>query len=86
MSTTSTTAAACPARLTSSPKRLISRLRHEERGVLDIELIGFVPILVLVTLFLVQGFFAVSSDLRQCSRPRRRSRSNAGALPRAGRA
>ena len=61
MSTTSTTAAACPARLTSSPKRLISRLRHEERGVLDIELIGFVPILVLVTLFLVQGFFAVST-------------------------
>ena len=61
MSTTSTTTAVRPARLTSSPKRLISRLRHEERGVLDIELIGFVPILVLVTLFLVQGFFAVST-------------------------
>ena len=61
MSTTSTTTAVRPARLTSSPKRLISRLRHEERGVLDIELIGFVPILVLVTMFLVQGFFAVST-------------------------
>ena len=56
MSTTSTTTAVRPARLTSSPKRLISRLRHEEQGVLDIELIGFVPILVLV-----QGFFAVST-------------------------
>ncbi|PKY74375.1 pilus assembly protein TadE [Actinomyces oris] len=36
-------------------------MRHEERGVLDIELIGFVPILVLVTMFLVQGFLAVST-------------------------
>ncbi|OMG11088.1 pilus assembly protein TadE [Actinomyces naeslundii] len=55
------TAAACPARLASSPKHLFNRLRHDERGVLDIELIGFVPILVLVTMFLVQGFFAVST-------------------------
>lgn len=57
----SITAAACPARLASSPKHLFNRLRHDERGVLDIELIGFVPILVLVTMFLVQGFFAVST-------------------------
>ena len=57
----SMTAAACPARLASSPKHLFNRLRHDERGVLDIELIGFVPILVPVTMFLVQGFFAVST-------------------------
>ena len=57
----SMTSAACPARLASSPKHLFNRLRHDERGVLDIELIGFVPILVLVTMFLVQGFFAVST-------------------------
>ena len=57
----SMTAAISPALLISSPKRLIDRLRHEERGVLDIELIAFVPILVLVTMFLVQGFFAVST-------------------------
>ena len=57
----SMTAAACPARLASSPKHLFNRLRYDERGVLDIELIGFVPILVLVTMFLVQGFFAVST-------------------------
>ena len=57
----SMTAAACPARLASSPKHLFNSLRHDERGVLDIELIGFVPILVLVTMFLVQGFFAVST-------------------------
>ena len=57
----SMTAATCPARIASSPKRLFNRLRHDERGVLDIELIGFVPILVLVTMFLVQGFFAVST-------------------------
>ena len=61
MSTTTTATTLRPARLASSPKRLIRRLRHEERGVLDIELIGFVPILVLVTMFLVQGFFAVST-------------------------
>ena len=61
MSTTTTATTLRPARLTSSPKRLIRRLRHEERGVLDIELIGFVPILVLVTMFLVQGFLAVST-------------------------
>ena len=61
MSTTTTATTLRPARLTSSPKQLIRRLRHEERGVLDIELIGFVPILVLVTMFLVQGFFAVST-------------------------
>ncbi len=57
----STTAAASPTRITSGPKRLINRLRRNERGVLDIELIGFVPILVLVTMFLVQGFLAVST-------------------------
>ena len=57
----SMTDASCPARLASSPKHLFNRLRHDERGVLDIELIGFVPILVLVTMFLVQGFFAVST-------------------------
>ena len=61
MSTTTTATTLRPARLASSPKRLIRRLRHEERGVLDIELIGFVPILVLVTMFLVQGFLAVST-------------------------
>ncbi|TQD62217.1 pilus assembly protein [Actinomyces oris] len=61
MSTTTTATTLRPARLTSSPKQLIRRLRHEERGVLDIELIGFVPILVLVTMFLVQGFLAVST-------------------------
>ena len=61
MSTTTTATTLRPARLTSSLKRLIRRLRHEERGVLDIELIGFVPILVLVTMFLVQGFLAVST-------------------------
>ena len=57
----STTAAASPTRITSGPKRLINRLRRDERGILDIELIGFVPILVLVTMFLVQGFLAVST-------------------------
>ena len=61
MSTTTIAATPRSARLASSPKRLIRRLRHEERGVLDIELIGFVPILVLVTMFLVQGFLAVST-------------------------
>ena len=61
MSTTTTTTAARSTCLTSSPKRLINRLRHDEQGVLDIELIGFVPILVLVTMFLVQGFLAVST-------------------------
>ena len=61
MSTTTTATSLRPARLASSPTRLIRRLRHEERGVLDIELIGFVPILVLVTMFLVQGFLAVST-------------------------
>ena len=61
MRTMSTTAAVRPARVISTPKCLISRLRHDERGVLDIELIGFVPILVLVTMFLVQGFLAVST-------------------------
>ena len=59
MSTTTTATTLRPDRLASSPKRLIRCLRHEERGVLDIELIGFVPILVLVTMFLVQGFLAV---------------------------
>jgi len=28
-------------------------LRHDERGVLDIELVGFIPALVIVLLFLV---------------------------------
>ena len=61
MSTTTMAETLRPARLASATKRLIRRLRHEERGVLDIELIGFVPILVLVTMFLVQGFLAVST-------------------------
>ena len=55
MRTMSTTGAARPARVISTPKCLISRLRHDERGVLDIELIGFVPILVLVTMFAHQA-------------------------------
>ena len=36
-------------------------LRRDERGILDIELVTFIPILVLVTMFLVQGFLAVST-------------------------
>ena len=36
-------------------------LRHDERGVLDIELVGFIPALVIVLLLLLQGFLAVST-------------------------
>lgn len=39
----------------------LRKMRRDEKGVLDIELIVFVPILVLVTLFLVQGFLAIST-------------------------
>lgn len=35
--------------------------RYYEQGVLDIELVAYIPILVLITLFFVQGFFAVSA-------------------------
>ena len=47
--------------IASCGRKLSRRLRRDERGILDIELIGFIPILVLVTIFLVQGFFAVST-------------------------
>ncbi len=36
-------------------------MRQDEKGVLDIELTVFVPILVIVTLLLVQGFLAIST-------------------------
>lgn len=42
-------------------QQLQRKSHHGERGVLDIELAGFVPILVLVLLFLLQGFMAVST-------------------------
>ena len=45
----------------SCGKKLSRRLRRDEQGILDIELVAFIPILVLVTIFLVQGFFAVST-------------------------
>ena len=45
----------------TSPGRLLRRLRRSERGVLDIELVLFVPLLVIITLFLIQGFLAVST-------------------------
>lgn len=45
----------------TSPRRLLRRLRRSERGVLDIELVLFVPLLVIITLFLIQGFLAVST-------------------------
>ena len=61
MSSTTTTAVIHPNRLSPHPRKLANRLCCDERGVLDIELIAFVPILVLVTMFLVQGFFAVST-------------------------
>ena len=40
------------------PGRLLGRLYRSERGVLDIELVLFVPLLVIITLFLIQGFLA----------------------------
>ena len=43
------------------PRRLLHMLRHDERGVLDIELVGFIPALVIVLLLLLQGFLAVST-------------------------
>ena len=69
MRTMSTTGAARPARVISTPKCLISRLRHDERGVLDIELIGFVPILVLVPMCLVPCLSALSGGCAD-GRPR----------------
>lgn len=57
----STTISSSGPRITLSGKRLSRRLRRNERGILDIELAAFIPILVLVTIFLVQGFFAVST-------------------------
>lgn len=47
--------------IVSSSKRMSRGLRSDERGILDIELVTFIPILVLVTMFLVQGFLAVST-------------------------
>lgn len=47
--------------IASCGRKLPRRLRRDERGILDIELVAFIPILVLVTMFLVQGFFAVST-------------------------
>lgn len=47
--------------IASHSKRMSRKLRHDERGILDIELVAFIPILVLVTMFLVQGFLAVST-------------------------
>ncbi len=44
-----------------SSRRLLHMLRHDERGVLDIELVGFIPALVIVLLLLLQGFLAVST-------------------------
>ena len=44
-----------------SSRRLLHTLRHDERGVLDIELVGFIPALVIVLLLLLQGFLAVST-------------------------
>ena len=43
------------------PRRRLHMLRHDERGVLDIELVGFIPALVIVLLLLLQGFLAVST-------------------------
>nr|WP_081296430.1 TadE/TadG family type IV pilus assembly protein [Actinomyces oris] len=57
----STTISSSGPRITLSGKGLSRRLRRNERGILDIELAAFIPILVLVTIFLVQGFFAVST-------------------------
>ena len=45
----------------SRHRRLLHMLRHDERGVLDIELVGFIPALVIVLLLLLQGFLAVST-------------------------
>lgn len=47
--------------IVSCSKRMSRGLRRDERGILDIELVTFIPILVLVTMFLVQGFLAVST-------------------------
>ena len=44
-----------------SSRRHLHMLRHDERGVLDIELVGFIPALVIVLLLLLQGFLAVST-------------------------
>lgn len=58
--TTATRGAASPGR-PLTPGRLLRRLRRDESGVLDIELIAFIPILVLVLVMLLQGFLAVAT-------------------------
>ncbi|WP_243118343.1 pilus assembly protein [Actinomyces wuliandei] len=58
--TTATRGAARPG-CPLTPGRLLRRLRRDESGVLDIELIAFVPVLVLVLLMLLQGFLAVAT-------------------------
>jgi len=40
---------------------MLRRLHRSERGVLDIELVLFIPLLVIITMFLIQGFLAVST-------------------------
>ena len=57
----STTAKSNTFHIVSCNKKASHRLQRDERGILDIELVAFIPILVLVTMFLVQGFFAVST-------------------------
>ena len=39
--------------IASCGRKLSRRLRRDEQGILDIELVAFIPILVLVTIFLV---------------------------------
>jgi len=45
----------------ASPRQMLRRLHRSERGVLDIELVLFIPLLVIITMFLIQGFLAVST-------------------------
>ena len=42
-------------------KRMLQHLRCCEKGVLDLELIAFIPTLVFVLLLLIQGFVAISA-------------------------
>lgn len=42
-------------------KRMLQHLRCCEKGVLDLELITFIPTLVFVLLLLIQGFVAISA-------------------------
>ena len=44
-----------------SSQRLLHGLRRVERGALDIELAGFIPVLLVVLLLLLQGFLAIST-------------------------